>query len=138
MNLLAAIILGLLMGWLIEWIIDWFYWRGRLQRAANENADLRERITSVEAGSRKKAAPSRSPILTDQFGNDNFQVIKGIGPAFSKRLNDAGIHTFERLAELTPEEMEEILGTLYKRVFSKQNTIIAQAKQFAQLKAQNG
>jgi len=138
MNIIAVFVLGLLIGWLAEWIIDWFYWRGRLQKAARENTDLKERVASLEAGGRKKTSPVHSPLLTDRFGNDNFQVIKGIGPAFSKRLNDAGVHTFERLAELTPEEMEEILGALFKRVFSKQNTIIAQAKQFAQLKEQNG
>ena len=44
MNIVAAFILGLLIGWLVEWVIDWFYWRGRVQSLAEENARLqRER-----------------------------------------------------------------------------------------------
>ena len=34
------------------------------------------------------------------------------------------------------QQLEEILGTLYKRFFSKQETILAQAREFAKQVAQ--
>jgi predicted flap endonuclease-1-like 5' DNA nuclease len=140
MNIIAIFVLGILIGWLIEWVMDWFYWRGRINSIASENTKLRERILSLEEEINKRPEPASLTPLTDRDGNDNLQLIKGIGPAFSKRLKEAGIHTFEQLSHLTPKEMEEILGTLFKRFFSKENTIIAQAKGFAEQKrkATNG
>ncbi|MFT3895277.1 MAG: hypothetical protein QM730_26940 [Anaerolineales bacterium] len=143
MNLLAALVLGLLIGWIIEWVIDWFYWRGRIANAASENTSLKERITALEEEARNRPiavaakGKTQSTLLTDKDGNDNFQAIKGIGPAFSKRLHDAGIHTFEQLSQLTPEQMEEILGPLFKRFFAKENSILAHARELADLKAKN-
>jgi predicted flap endonuclease-1-like 5' DNA nuclease len=136
MNVLAMFVLGLLIGWLAEWAIDWFYWRGRIGRIASENTNLKERITSLEAEKNQKFVSPKGVPLTDKNGKDNFQAIKGVGPIFSKRLKEAGIDTFEKLSKLTSKEMEEILGTLYKRFFSKQEKILAQAKEFAKRRAQ--
>ena len=135
MNVIAMFVVGLLIGWLAEWVIDWFYWRGRIFGMASENASLRERITFLEAERNQGFGSAKGVAITDKEGKDNFQAIKGIGPVFSKRLKEAGIHTFEQLSQLTPKELEEILGTLYKRFFSKQETILAQANDFAQQKA---
>jgi predicted flap endonuclease-1-like 5' DNA nuclease len=136
MNVIAMFVLGLLIGWLAEWVIDWVYWRGRIFGVESENVKLRERITSLEADrGRGRESPKGVP-LTDKDGGDNFQAVKGIGPVFSRRLKDAGIDTFEQLSKLSSKELEEILGTLYKRFFSKQEAIIAQAKDFAKQKAQ--
>ena len=132
----AMLVLGLLVGWLAEWAIDWYYWRGRIAGVESENAKLKERILSIESQNNQGLQPATTPPLTDRKGNDNFQAIKGIGPVFSKRLNEAGVHTFEQLSRLTSRQLEEILGDLYKRFFSKQETILAQAKEFARQKAQ--
>ena len=136
MTILAALVLGLLIGWLVEWAIDWYYWRGRISTIATENANLKERITSLQAEKKRKPRSTKTRLLRDEAGNDNLQAIKGIGPVFSKRLNEAGITTFEQLSNLTSQEMEDILGTLYKRFYSKQESIRLQAREFAQLKAQ--
>lgn len=97
----------------------------------DENSNLKARLTDLEDEiSRIKASALIGPLL-NKDGTHNLQAIKGIGPAFSKRLKEAGIHTFEQLAQLTPEDMEKILGTLYKRFFSRKNTILAQAQEFA-------
>jgi predicted flap endonuclease-1-like 5' DNA nuclease len=137
MNVIAMFILGLLIGWLTEWAIDWYYWRGRIQRIASENTNLKARITSLEAEKSPRFVSAKGIPLTDKDGKDNFQAIKGIGPVFAKRLKEAGITTFEQLFRLTSKEMEEILGTLYKRFFSKAEGIRAQAREFAKQKAQN-
>ncbi len=132
----AMFVLGLLVGWLAEWVIDWYYWRGRIHNIAHENTTLKEQITSLEAQREVRFESAKGIPLTDSAGRDNFQAIKGIGPVFSKRLHDAGIHTFERLSQLTSPQLQETLGDLYKRFFAKQDTILAQAKEFAQRKAQ--
>ena len=145
MNILAIFVLGLLIGWLVEWVIDWFYWRSRTRPLASENAELaqenarlKERIASLEVKVNKRSQLSKTKPIRDRAGKDNLQAIRGIGPVISKRLNDAGIYTFEELAQLTPEELEEILGSLIKKFFPGEDRMIAQAKEFAQQKSQSG
>jgi predicted flap endonuclease-1-like 5' DNA nuclease len=138
MNIIAIFILGMLIGWIAEWILDWFYWRGRIHKAASENDELKERIISLEEELNKRPDQFITTPLINRSGRDNLQAIHGIGPAFSKRLNDAGINTFEQLSQLTPAGMEKILGTLFKRFYSQENTIIEQAKEFAEQKAKSG
>jgi len=137
MKTIAIFVLGVLIGWICEWILDWFFWRGRINKAAGENIELRERIITLEEALSKKPEPSMTTPLTNRSGGDNLQAINGIGPVFAKRLNEAGIHTFEQLSRVTPNEMEKILGKLFKRFFSEENTIIEQAKEYAKQKAQN-
>ena len=132
MNIIAIFVLGLLIGWITEWILDWFYWRSRINKLVNENSQLKEHISALEE--KIKDQPVISTPVT-QRGGDDFQALKGIGPVFSKRLKESGIHTFEQLSQLTSKEMEKILGTLFKRFFSEDNTIITQAKEYAELKA---
>ena len=136
MNVTAVFVLGLLLGWLAEWALDWYYWRGRINRIANENTGLRERIASLEARKNPPRLSAKNIPLVDKDGDHNFQAIKGVGPVFAKRLKDAGVLTFDQLSRLNPSQLEEILGTLYKRFFSKQETILAQAKEFAKQVAQ--
>jgi len=138
MNVVAMLVLGLFLGWLVEWAIDWYYWRGRITRIAKENTGLKERIVSLEARKNPARVSSKNIPLTDSQGNDNLQAIKGIGPVFAKRLKDAGIVTFKQLSRLKTRQLEEILGRLYKRFFSKQETILAQAKEFAKQRAKKG
>ena len=137
MNVVAMFVLGLLIGWLAEWAIDWVYWRGRIQGVTSENTSLKEHITSLEAKKDRRVLSAKNVPLTDKDGRDNFQAIKGIGPVFAKRLKESGITTFEQLSKLKSRQLESILGPLYKRFFSKQDTILAQAKEFAKQKRQN-
>ena len=97
-----------------------------------ENASLKARLTELETELSQIKASAIIGHLLNKDGTHNFEAIKGIGPAFAKRLNEADIRTFEQLSQLTPQDMEKILGTLYKRFFSKkENTILAQAAEFA-------
>ena len=136
MNVLAMFVLGLLFGWLAEWAIDWYYWRGRIRQIAHENTGLQDRIAALEARATPIPLSAKKVPLIDAEGNHNFQAIKGVGPVFAKRLKDAGILTFAQLSNLKTKQLEEILGTLYKRFFSKQETILAQAREFARQVAQ--
>lgn len=136
MNVVAMFVLGLLFGWLAEWAIDWYYWRGHIRKIAHENTGLKERIASLEARATPIPLSAKKVPLIDAEGNHNFQAIKGVGPVFAKRLKDAGILTFEQLSNLKTKQLEEILGALYKRFFSKQETILAQAREFGRQVAQ--
>ena len=136
MNVIAMFVLGLLLGWLAEWAIDWVYWRGRIGRVSDENTGLREQLASLKRKKNPVRLSAKNIPIVDADGNDNLQAIKGVGPVFAKRLKDAGILTFERLSQMRSAELEQILGTLYKRFFSKQETILAQAKDFANQVAQ--
>lgn len=136
MNVTAMLVLGLFIGWLAEWAIDWVYWRGQNLRITNENTSLRERISSLESAKNQRRLSAKGISLTDKDGNDNFQAIKGIGPVFAKRLKEAGIQTFEQLSRLPSKDLEGILGNLYKRFFSKEESIRAQAKEFARQRTQ--
>ena len=137
MNVVAMFVLGFLIGWLAEWAIDWVYWRGRIQSITGENTNLKERISSLEAKKNPRVRSAKNVPLTDKDGNDNFQAIKGIGPVFAKRLKESGVTTFKQLSKLKSRQLEQILGTLYKRFFSKQEAILVQAKEFAKQRAQN-
>lgn len=136
MNIIAMFVLGLLIGWLAEWALDWYYWRARLSRTAGENAILRQRITALEARKNPIPLSAKKIPIVDADGNDNFQAIKGIGPVFAKRLKEAGVLTFEQLSRMTSKQLEDVLGNLYKRFFSKEEQILAQAKEFARQRAQ--
>ncbi len=56
-------------------------------------------------------------------------MIKGVGPALEKKLNEAGILTFEALAGLSVKELERILGNA--RRLAQEGDLIAQAKKLA-------
>lgn len=135
MTVLAALVLGLLIGWLAEWVVDWVYWRNRIRPVAEENANLKDQIKILEARKSKRSQLSKTRPTRDRAGKDNLQAIKGIGPVIAKRLNAAGVYTFEELAQLTPDELEEILGALIKRFFPGKDGMIAQAREFARQKA---
>ena len=143
MGVIASIVLGLLIGWLVEWVIDWFYWRGRMRpvveenaRLAQDNADLKERVASLEMKVGSKSQLAKTRPTSDRAKKDNLQAIKGVGPVISKRLNEAGIYTFEELSQLNANELEEIMGSLAKRFFPKQESILTQAREFAQQKTE--
>lgn len=50
---------------------------------------------------------SRKPVAS----KDNLEVIRGIGPTYVQRLNQAGIYSFNDLAGSTTEALKEITGT---------------------------
>ena len=137
MTIVALVVLGMLMGWLAEWAIDWVYWRGRLKDATSEITTLKERIRALEARKSPQRLSAKNLPLVNKDGSDNLQAIKGIGPVFAKRLKDCEVISFEQLSRLRSQQLEEMLGTLYKRFFSREETILAQAREYAKLRTQD-
>ena len=64
---------------------------------------------------------------------DDLKVIKGIGPVIELKLNDAGIHTFEQLGNLTASGLRRILGDAIERL-SDEESLLRQARDLARRK----
>ena len=153
MKVLKVFIFGLLYGWVMKIAFDRIYRDNEIEDIRNENASLKEYIRSLEAQLKPKSlemksvqdtasqrvtvpAPQPQPVETPAVRSgasekDNLKVIKGIGPAIEKKLNNAGIHTFAALAALSVEQLEEILGGT-KRLVQDEASLIAQAKRLAE------
>ena len=134
-------IFGLLYGWFAKVAIDRVYRDNEIEDIRRENASLKEYIRSLETKLQSKSLESRpvtkttapsKPIQTGS-GKDDLKIIKGIGPAIERKLNEAGIDTFEALARLTVGELENILGST-KRLVKDEGSLIAQAETLAQQK----
>jgi predicted flap endonuclease-1-like 5' DNA nuclease len=137
MKAFKVFIFGLLYGWFIKVAYDRIYRGNEMEDIRNENASLREYIRTLESGlqpksleskSVKRAAAQPEPVQTANT-KDDLKVIKGIGPAIEKKLNNAGILTFAALAGLSTEELENILGTTRRLV--QEGNLISQAKKLA-------
>jgi predicted flap endonuclease-1-like 5' DNA nuclease len=148
MRAFKVFIFGLLYGWFFKIAFDRIYRENDLEDLRNENASLRDYIRTLEMQLQPKSLETKSvqrertttaaqpqpmvpPTVTQAAPEkDDLKVIKGIGPAIEKKLNNAGILTFEALAGLTANELETILGNVVKRL-QDENDLIAQAKRLA-------
>jgi predicted flap endonuclease-1-like 5' DNA nuclease len=127
MNPVFTFILGLLIGWLIEWLIDYFYWRRRYGE--------REPVSVVDKASIRRAAspPDIRPPTPAKVVPDDLKAIKGIGTVIERKLNEAGIHTFEQLGNLTPAGLRRILGNTIERL-ADEEALLRQARDLARRK----
>lgn len=124
MNIAIALVLGLLIGWLVEWVIDWLYWR-RPWEEKNAPPAISAAVPVPTIKTRYKTAPANA---------DDLKKVRGIGPVIAKQLNGEGIYTFEQLADLTLDELEEALGDLLQR-FINERAILRHARELADEKA---
>jgi len=122
MKTIGAFLLGLFTGWLVKTMVADADLRHRIRAFVDENSFLQNRIRSLEVQTRPKsrettsgARPATLPVeqtrtIKTNTRKDDLKLIKGIGPALEKRLNDTGVQTFAELVQLTPEELEARLG----------------------------
>jgi predicted flap endonuclease-1-like 5' DNA nuclease len=142
MKAFKVFICGLLYGWFVKIAFDRIYRNNEIEDIRNENASLKEYIRSLEMRLQPKSLEAKSMKRTvspptastaptrTKSEKDNLKTIKGIGPAIEKKLNNAGIHTFDALARLSVEELENILGN--SRRLAQEGNLIEQAKKLAQ------
>jgi predicted flap endonuclease-1-like 5' DNA nuclease len=144
MRAFKVFIFGLLYGWVFKIAFDRIYRENELEDVWNENTSLREYIRSLEAQLQRKslgsesiqlsapqAVPVEAPAPTPSASEkDDLKIIRGIGPAIERKLNNAGISTFAALSQLSAEELENILGSQVRRL-QNENDLIAQAKRLA-------
>jgi large subunit ribosomal protein L21 len=118
-NTLFTFLLGVLVGWLIEWLIDYFYWR--------------RRYAGREAVPAAAPAPAERVMSAAEAVPDDLKVIKGIGPVIERKLNGAGVHTFEQLGALTVGDLRRILGNAIERL-ADEESLLEQARDLARRK----
>ena len=146
MRVVKVFFLGFLYGWFMKWIIDEIYTKDKYRMITNENALLKQRIKlfeqprSLESKSVQRTppqpvepAPATKPVRRTASAKDDLKKIKGVGPQMEKKLNDAGVNTFDQMSQLTTTDLQNILG-ISKRVVQSANNLITQAKKFAQQK----
>jgi predicted flap endonuclease-1-like 5' DNA nuclease len=127
MNPWFTLILGLLIGWLIEWVIDYFYWRRRYaEKGVAYPPDQDSR-----SGSARVAEVEPHPAV--QVVPDDLKTIKGIGPVIERKLNEAGVYTFEQLGNLSAAGLRRILGNTIERL-ADEETLLRQARDLARRK----
>ena len=148
MRVLRVFFVGLVFGWFMRWIIDKIFLEENLRLLTDENTVLKQRVMSLEAPKTQAAPAARrtesaplpvedvQPIAMSEPGpivphRDDLKLIKGIGPKMEKKLNDAGVHTFDQMSRLTTAELQAVLG-LSKRVVQNSDNLISQAKKFAE------
>ena len=151
MSVVKVFFLGFLYGWFMKLILDEIYTKDHLRMITNENALLKERIKlfeqprSLESKSLQRTSPTLpavpiaepvptpKPIRRTASAKDDLKKIKGVGSQMEKKLNDAGVNTFEQMSRLTTTDLQNILG-ISKRVVQSADNLITQAKKFAQQK----
>ena len=67
-----------------------------------------EETVEIEAVAPIESATAVVNDETDNAAADDLTAINGIGPTFAKRLQEAGITTYQALAGLTAEQIKEI------------------------------
>ena len=79
--------------------------------------------------------PDSSPATrkSEPVVPDDLKVIKGIGPVIERKLNEAGIYTFEQLGNLTVSQLRRILGNAIERL-SDEEALLQQARDLARRK----
>ncbi|HSL42475.1 MAG TPA: hypothetical protein VK897_03520 [Anaerolineales bacterium] len=125
MNPVFAFVFGLLVAWLFDWLIDYVYWRRRYTE--KEEPYARQTTAALASESDGESRP------TVQTGHDDLKIIKGIGTVIERKLNDAGIFTFEQLGNLTPADLRRILGDAIESL-ADEESLLQQARDFARQK----
>jgi predicted flap endonuclease-1-like 5' DNA nuclease len=148
MKVLRVFFVGLVFGWLMRWVIDKIFLQDNLRTLSDENELLRQRIQTLEARrlqqDRTVQKPEPTPLPVEDIEpvavmgsapvaphRDDLKMIKGIGPKMEKKLNDAGIYTFDQMSRLTATDLQNVLG-ISKRVVQSSDNLLSQAKKFAQ------
>jgi predicted flap endonuclease-1-like 5' DNA nuclease len=147
MKVLRVFFVGLVFGWLMRWVLDKIYLEENLRSVANENDLLRQRLQTLEAArlqkNRSMQMPEPAPLPVEDVEpvavtgsgpvaphRDDLKMIKGVGPQIEKKLNTAGVYTFDQMSRLTTEQLQMVLGGSRRNAQSIDN-MINQAKDYA-------
>ena len=153
MKVLRVFFLGFVYGIFMKYIIDEIFVRDHLRMITNENTVLRERILELEARATPRVQSTPSPMphtepkpaITHQpsqriesmsqpkqssSSKDDLKLIKGIGPQLEKKLNEAGVYTFDEMSRLTTSDLQMILG-ISKRATQNADNLLTQARKLA-------
>jgi len=88
-----------------------------------------EESVEIDVASAGESATEVVGDASDGAAADDLSAINGIGPTFAKRLNEAGITTYQDLAALSGEQIKEITNVADWR--ADPNEWIIEAKDMA-------
>ena len=134
MKAVKVFVLGFILGLLYKWIIDQVYKDVEIRMIATEDPLAMDYSNLLDT---KEQLMAEVKPVRPKTKHEILDVLKGIGPASVKRLNQAGVHPFDDLARLTPEELRSILGNVLKRAGISESQVIAEAQKFAQQKTEH-
>jgi len=134
MKAVKVFLLGFILGLLYKWIIDQVYKDIEIQMVATEDPLAMDYSKLLDT---KEQLMTEVKLAPPKTKHEILDVLKGIGPASVKRLNEAGVHTFDDLARLTPEQLRNILGNVLKRAGISESQVIAEAEKFVLQKTEN-
>ncbi|MCI0393627.1 MAG: helix-hairpin-helix domain-containing protein [Chloroflexi bacterium] len=88
-----------------------------LLRQLTETHSLRQQLLAAEeklktAGVETNSLQTKVINLQKQLdytGKNRLEIIRGIGPAYARRLNEAGVDTLADLAQMTPDQVAKII-----------------------------
>lgn len=138
MKVIKLFVLGLILGLFYKWITSRIHTDIEIKRIQTKdpiNMDSRESNYSKLLDTKEQLMAEVKPVRP-KTKKEILEVLKGIGPASVKRLNKAGVHTFDELAQLEPEQLRTILGSVLKRAGITERQVIAEARKFAQQKTE--
>ena len=111
-------LLGLLLGWLLNWLLS--KWTRKDDSGSGSTSGSVSGVvgavgaaaTGATATHLMSGGADKSLALAAGFrikGNDDLEVIEGIGPKIAGLFKDSGTHTFAQLAALSQAQMHKVL-----------------------------
>ena len=138
MKAVKLFVLGFILGLLYKWITSRVYTDIELKTITTQDPldmDSPDMNISKLLETKEQLMAEVRPVRP-KTKKEILEVLKGIGPASVKRLNKAGVHTFDELAQLEPADLRNILGSVLKRAGITESQVIAEARKFAQQKTE--
>lgn len=96
-----------------------------------EKVEAKKEEAPKKAAKKEEAAPAKAaaPKAKKEAKGDDLKKLNGVGPAFEKRLNALGIHTYADLIALTDEKIAELEEKDSMTSLEEWHNWIAQAKE---------
>ncbi len=111
MSILTTFVIGAIAGGVIKWQIDRYRGHQNQEQLRQDLIVAKAKISQLQTELETEASPaSKAAPASKATPKDKLDQIKGIGPVFAQRLNQAGVLTLADLAELTPERVREIVS----------------------------
>lgn len=122
-SIFSKLMMGLMLGMAIGWVLLRYrrqevengQWE-RKSTTSDGEIEITEAVLAEEEAEEEnseqasKAQPSSSEApVAKKTSSDKLEAIKGIGPVFARRLNAAGINTYQQLVDTPPEKIRAIV-----------------------------
>jgi large subunit ribosomal protein L21 len=98
---------------------------------AKEEAPAKKAAPAAEAPKAEKAPAKKAEPAKASAGSDDLTQLKGVGPAYAKKLNEAGITSFAQIAALDAAGVTELEEKLNASGRVERDGWIDQAKELA-------